>query len=197
VRWSFDIETTKLDAYRGAKPFSYSMCSPQGQSFYNDNPADIQTKVLKPKVELVCHNYHYEYSVLKECGYNIPTDIDWHDTQIEHQLLFNLAPKHSLDYVADTLCKDVKLRKYWREIDEQIDKARKIYGSYDLIPKDIMHPYQINDAERTTLIDSVLWPMIKEDQGMLKSYHDEIEVVKVTYKFESYGMMVDFNECEK
>jgi DNA polymerase I len=193
---AFDIETTGLNPYKGARAFTFATCSQDGVTHVDDNPRNIQ-QMLYNTDHIICHNYHFEYSVLKAQGFIIPDRVQWHDTMIIHQLLFNLAYSHGLDEVALDLCSDRKLRNYWIRIDEQINKAKKIYGTFDKFPKELIHPYQRNDVERTMLIFQTLYPYIQQDSRLLRCYQDEIDLIKVTTEFESYGMMLDRKECMK
>lgn len=193
---AFDVETTGLDPYKGARAFTFATCYPDGTSLVIDNPKNIQ-KLLYNTDSIICHNYHFEYSILKAQGFIIPDKIQWHDTMIIHQLLHNLAYSHGLDNVALDLCTNRELRNYWKHIDEQVEKAKKIYGTFDKFPKEIIHPYQRNDVERTMLIFQVLYPYILQDPKLLRCYQDETDLVKVTTEFESYGMMIDRKECSK
>jgi len=200
---AFDIETTgknALDPYQpNTKAFTYAICFPNGKSSVIDKPECIQdflNHCNKFKTGIIAHNYHYEYAVLKQMGFEIPENLIWHDTIIEHQLLLNLK-RHGLDVVSQEFCTNVQLRLYWQFIDNQISfYAKKNNNDYSKIPKWLMHRYQINDVERTMLLHLAMYPEIVK-RNLLNSYHDEIEVVKEVYEMEAYGIQVDKIECKK
>ena len=194
---AFDIETDGIDPYRGARAFAYSICNKQGNIIVSREPKNIQNLFAKSDTALICHNYHFEYAVLKEQGFTKLDTVQWHDTMIMHQLLFNIAPSHALDAVANELCKDLKCRRRWKEIDDQITKAAKIYKTYDKIPADLMTEYQHNDVERTMLIFQSLYPIIEKDKSLLRCYQDEIDLVRVVIPLEKRGIMVCKSEAEK
>jgi len=194
---AFDIETTGLDPYRGGRAFAYSICNESGNIIVSRDAKNIQNLFEKNDTVLICHNYHFEYSVLKEQGFTKLDSVVWHDTMIMHQLLFNIAHSHSLDVVANDLCRDLKTRRRWKEIDDQITKAAKIYKTYDKIPADLMTVYQRNDVERTMLIFQTLYPIIEKDKSLLRCYQDEIALVRVMIPLEKRGIMVCKSEAEK
>jgi hypothetical protein len=105
-RFSFDIETTGLDPYRGARTFSYATCCEQGHIgvYRFDSPKVGETNSAKmdlllsdTSIEKICHNYHFELAVLRSENRTIPAGTVWHDTMIMGQLLHNLLPSHALD----------------------------------------------------------------------------------------------------
>jgi DNA polymerase I len=194
---AFDIETTGLDPYRGGRAFAYSICNEQGNIIVSRDARNIQYLFEKNDTVLICHNYHFEYAVLKEQGFTKLDTVQWHDTMIMHQLLFNIAHSHALDVVADELCRELKTRRRWKRIDDQIVKAAKIYKTYDKIPADLMTEYQSNDVERTMLIFQTLYPIIEKDKSLLRCYQDEIDLVRVMIPLEKRGIMVCKSEAEK
>jgi DNA polymerase I len=183
---AFDIETTGLDPYRGAKIFSFATCDEKGNTeVYRKNFTSYYLENLLKDTSIVkiCHNFHFEYSLLKFSGYNIPSNTIWHDTMIMSQLLNNLEPSHALD----SLTKKYGNEEY-NEYDEDIAKAAKIYGSYNKIPNDLMEPYQRMDVIRTMILFKTFWPYIKEKY--LSDYLNEIELVKTTVTMESRGVRI-------
>jgi len=197
---AFDIETTGLDPYRGAKTFAWASCDEIGNTLVSRNDEiDFREKLQKffndVSVSKVCHNFHFEMAMLLEEGYLIPEETEWHDTMLLSQLLENLAVSHALDVVSERYSPDVDQRRYWRGIDEKIQKAFKIYGSYDKIPKKLMDQYQRNDVERTELLFLTLFPIVKKSEKLYQDYLNEIELVKTTIAMERRGLMLAKNEC--
>jgi DNA polymerase I len=193
---AFDIETDGLDPYKGARAFAFAVCDINGNITVSREPKNIQSYLIKGN-QLICHNYHFEYSILQEQGFKGLDKVEWHDTMIMHQLLFNIARAHSLDVVAEELSKNYSDRKRWKEIDKQIAKAAKIFNTYDKIPIDLMTTYQSNDVERTMLIFQAMYPLIQADERLHRCYLDEIEIVWVTIEFEKRGMMISRQEAQK
>ena len=203
MKLSFDIESTcnsghdARDAYSGStRPFAFSTCNESGHITVSREPRQIQN-ILDSKIELISHNYHYEYSVLLMNGFKIPENIVWHDTMLLAHLINNLSTSQSLDYLANNLQPDVRTRNYWKTIDEEILRAAKIYGTYDKIPIELMNEYQKNDAERTMLLFQCYWPIISANPKWLKCYQDEIDLIPATVRMEMRGIMVCKQNAEK
>lgn len=196
IERAFDYETTGLDAYRGARSFSRSLCTPDGvvDIMRKDRVGDakyrqsIQDFFDDTSIVKICHNFHFELSISLEEGYTIPEDTRWEDTMLMSQIINNLFYSHGLDAVAEHYCPDPETRMEWRRIDQSIEEARRIYGTYDRIPVSLMDPYQYADAERGMLVYLVQKPLLSPAQ--LADYYNEIELVKETVRMERRGFML-------
>ena len=105
---AFDIETTGLKAFRGAKVFAFCIGHMNGKVEVwrldgkdKKNPAiglkKLNDFLADTSIEKVCHNVKFEYSVLSQNGFIIPENTVWHDTMLISQILQNNNPHHSLD----------------------------------------------------------------------------------------------------
>jgi DNA polymerase I len=189
---AFDVETTGLDPYRGAKIFSYATCDEtyHTQRYRKDFEKPLQELLDDTSIIKICHNFHFELSLLKFTGYHIPEDTQWHDTMLMSQLLNNLEPSHGLDRL---------IAKYGNEeynkYDNDISKAAKIYGSYDKIPDSLMRPYQEMDVIRTMMLFKMFFSKILAQPSL--DYQNEIDLVKQTIAMESRGIILAKAEAEK
>lgn len=203
---ALDTEATGLDVYGGAKVFSFSTCNEMGQTnvFRLDcrkrgaeNRQRLQAILADSSIVKICHNFHFDCSILQANGFFIPEDTIWEDTMLMSQLLDNIAAGHSLDAVALRLCSDRDALREWSEVDNDVAVARKIYGTYDRIPEALMTRYQAADAERTMLIFQALKSYIYDDPAVAEDYRNEIELVKATIAMERRGMALCREQAEK
>lgn len=202
---AFDIETTGIQAYKGHKTFSYATCTEKGETFVQrldrKNPIEakhkLQKYLLDSDIIKICHNFHFEKSMLLSEGYAISTCTQWHCTLLMAQIIHNLLPGYSLDKVYNRFEKDYTVRAYYTDIDNQIAKARKIYPTYKEIPEYLMTPYQKNDVERTMFAYLCLWPLLNHNDKMVQEYYMEIDLVHATIELENRGIMLARIECEK
>ncbi len=202
---AFDVETTGLDPYHGAEIFAYSTCDEEGNVEVkrfdgrngDRNRASLQRLFDDTSIAKVAHNYHFEYSVLLENGFEVPEETRWEDSMIMSQLFDNIAASHALDELCISYCSDTKTVREWMDIDAEIVRARGIYGTYDKIPKPLMDRYQYIDAERCMLLFKMFYPFIKKDRRVFGDYINEIELVKVTTAFERKGVMLCKSEVGK
>jgi len=198
---SIDIETTGLNPYKGAEIFSYCI------GWDVDNGEDCRVEVFRldkdetrnkqnwrilreffadSSIVKIAHNYKFELGFLLQAGIDIPENTTWHDTMIMSQMLRNISVSHALSY----LCWE--LGGYSREIDEKVkDSAKAVGGNYRLINEDLMTEYQIADGERPLLLYYTFFQRLTEDKKLYKCYLQEIELVKVTQRMESLGIMID------
>ena len=198
----FDIETTNTNVYApNFEIFAYSTCTEQGaiEVYRFDRTATQRHYGQKRLLELwnnnqvakVAHNAMYEISGLNEGGFSIPEYAPLHDTMVMSHLLRNLAPNHSLDYLA------WELSGYSRELDEAVKAASKQVPTYKEIPEKLMREYQKADAERCMLLFLTFWPEIKKDSALLEDYKNEIAMLWVTRRLIKRGYRLKFEQVEK
>jgi DNA polymerase-1 len=194
---SFDTETTALDPYRGGRIFAWSTCDPVGNTHISrfdehpDSKPELDLLLRDTSIAKVCHNLHFDLSMLVAGGFSIPDNTEWHCTLLICQLLNNLEPSNGLDDLA------YKYGHYPKDQDKPIEVAARIYGSYDKIPRKMMREYQQADAERTMLLFQTFYPFIQRDPVLMAEYLNELETVKTTIRMEMRGIMVCVPEAEK
>jgi DNA polymerase-1 len=138
----------------------------------------------------VTHNLKFEYAFTGIEKWEINSKKKLHDTMIMHQYIDNLCPSHALDYLFNRYHGKVG---WISEVDKNISKAAKIYGSYDKIPEELMFPYQLADGIRGALLYKLFWPLVSP----AKEYWNEIELIKATVDMEKIGFMLDKGQAEK
>lgn len=196
---SFDIETTGFSPYKGDSIFAYCIGHEDGKVDVYRFDKGLSERVLAEKVlrtffnntniAKVCHNYKFELQfLLVNLQLHIPRETEWHDTMLMSQLVRNLAPSHTLDYLCWELC------GYSRDLDHKVKRLGKALGGYQNIPEYIMDPYQKADGERTMLLFQCWHNEIVSNPKLYKDYLTEIELVKVTQREESFG--IQFAEKE-
>jgi DNA polymerase-1 len=208
---AFDIETTGLEAYKDSKIFAFCCAFPCFDSagkiidckidiFRLDNTKESKNEEARrylfnyfqdTSIEKIAHNAKFEISFLSKYM-KIPEKTVWHDTMIMSQLLRNLSPQHSLDYLAWELC------GYDRTIDKKVSKTAASLGKrYDKINPELMRDYQYTDGERTLLLYCTMIDKIKADKKLYADYRNEIELIKVTQKMEERGILLDKKNVEE
>lgn len=196
-----DYETDGLYTYRGHKPFTVVLtwCNDgYSEIIYEDqNPAFFHQRLKSiwenPKVIKVSHNAKFEIKMTMAMGIAVKGMV--HCTMIQHQMLNNLAIKHSLDYAALQYAGVVP---EWIAADKAVDKAKKIYGyRFDKIPRYVLNTYMWFDGERCALLHETQFPLLQKDTEMLKCYMREIAVMYVTIILESNGIMIHEKNLDK
>lgn len=199
---SFDIETTGLNAYAGKKIFAFCIGGfiyknkEIEDSYVNVYRLDNKDKNLNKrnwqilvdywrdtnKIKVI-HNAKFELHFLKTHGIKIPRDTIIHDTYLMHCILRNLAPSHTLDWVA------WELAGYPRELDIKVKQSAKAVGmNYQKIDKNLMHSYQVADGERPLLLFHTFLNALKKNGGLWSAYQIELEVMKSTQIEEATGL---------
>lgn len=205
---SFDIETAgsiknreALSPLNGGRIFSYCIGYEDGTvNVYrlDGKEASKNWQVLcaffkNTNIAKVCHNYHFEYKWLKwyeenmPDGLVIPENTAWHDTMLMSQVLRNLNPSHTLDYI------------YWELTGEKIkeDSEVALYGDYSKVPEKIMTAYQEADGFRTMVLFKTFHPSLLADLNRYNDYLNEIGLVKTTNEMENYGLMISRESCDE
>jgi DNA polymerase-1 len=192
---SFDVETTGFRPYNGDRIFAYCIGDEEGKvkvkrvEKHPDN--ELQQFLNRISIEKVCHNLKFELGMLVAHNYKIPCNTTWHDTMIMSQLLDNLRPEHSLDYVAWILS------GWSRDLDKEIKRLGRAFGGYQNIPRKKMEKYQIADGQRTMLLYYTWFPEIYKNPQLYTDYRNEIELIKVTQRMEQRGVVYAEKESKE
>lgn len=192
----FDVETDGLSPYHGNRIFAFCI----GNSEYdvkvyridnNDeglnkrNHRILQNFFDDTSIAKIAHNFKFELMMLLEAeGINVPEETVWHDTMLMSQLLRNLAPSHALDYLG------WELFGYDRFFDKEVSRLGKMYGNYQRIDEGLMTQYQLGDGIRPMMLFKLFHPKLKANEKLYKDYINEIELVKTTYRLESFGIEI-------
>lgn len=198
--YSFDTETTGLDVHGDARMFAYSVCDTSGNTevFRVDQKGKRKVAISYLKnffkdtsKEKIMHNSKFDLLVVMKEGIKIPKNSVIHDTMIQSQLLRNLAPSHSLDYLCWELC------GWSRELDKKISTMGKALGGYQHIPVPFMNKYQDWDAQRTQLLHQTFYPDIEKNPKLYKDYLNELALIRTTIRLEQHGILLSRNNCAK
>jgi len=188
---AIDTETTGLYSFNGDKPFlitSYGEGDP-GTAIYigKDDLIPIDTYLTSGN-EAVFHNAKFDLHMLAVYGMHAECTI--HDTMImahvynpgeDNKQLKVLAKKYLGEEPSDQKAVKDWLRK---------NKTKR----YDLVPKEIMEPYAINDTRITYLLY-----LFYEKQGVTKDpvYLKEMELLKCLMNMERRGVAIDTEYCKR
>ena len=190
---AYDIESTGLNVYKGAEMFSYSIGHEDGSCVVHrlDGKDRIENRKILQKffddttIKKVCHNVKFDRKFTIHYGIHVPNETEWHCTLLMSQLLRNLAPSHSLDYLCWELAG-------YKRIDKEISTMAKAMGGYQNVPIHIMNNYQKHDAIRGMLLFLFFFPKIKKNPKVYSDYLNEIQLIKVADSMEEYGI----NTCK-
>lgn len=195
---ALDTETTGLGywdsafcvtmAYRSADG---SLISKYLEASDKDAMEDLYCNMTYPDTELVFHNAKFDIQKLIPLVGGGPDWLHTHDTECMSHLLDEQRPK-SLKGLAKTLL--------GLETDETeaLRSARRKLGltkadGYDALPRDVLEPYALKDAEFTLLLFENLWPQIEGDPELLRLYREEQELMGVLFDMEAAGIGVDMD----
>ncbi len=141
-------------------------------------------------IEYVFHNAKFDMQKLVLAGViGIP---DWskiHDTECLAHLVNEQQPKALKRLAKDLLGLDTDEAEVLRAARSKL-KLTKADG-YDALPRDVLEPYALKDAEFTLLLFEKLWPIVRDDAELLGLYRDEQELMQVLYEMEGMGLGVD------
>jgi DNA polymerase I-like protein with 3'-5' exonuclease and polymerase domains len=192
-----DYETTGLVQDPSARVFSYSLTwIDDGYDGYTevyrlDVPKKIPLSLYEDRIQDfwsspcsgVAHNFAFENHMTLREGWKQNSQKQMHDTMIMHQYINNLSSSNQLKYLASLYAGIVR---EWEGPWKVVKKAFKIYGRYDLIPEELMHPYQVADGEATASLYSLFLPLVKP----WDEYLNEIKLIYTTVRMERLGFMV-------
>lgn len=192
---SFDTETTGLSPYQGARIFSYCYgdadtgevevrrLDDKNRATKRRYKRELQDLLDDTSIAKIAHNYKFDYTMLISEGYRIPKRTVWHCTLLMSQLLQNLNPSHSLDYLVWELIGKS------RKIAEKVEKQAKARGyRWDRVDKPLMHKYQVKDGTDPLLLFFTWHPIFIDNTMLYLDYLNEIQLVKTTVREEQFGV---------
>ena len=200
---AFDTETTGLALYRDDKVFAFSQCDPatgEGEVYREDDTLDFGGKLeslfLGEDSQLLMHNAKFDLTAAWQYlggGDALAEgilDTPFHDTMLMAAIIRNDATK-SLKPLAWEICG-------FPQDDAAAIKAFLRGGDdYSQVPKELMHPYQLADVQRTSILYHYFWPKIKADAKNLWNYQLERSLIVPTIRMESYGMRLNLKAVDR
>lgn len=197
---AFDTETTGLELHKGAYMFSYSTCDWNGDAEVYRVDDKVSKKDLEwntvylktmidSKIPLIMHNAKFDFTAVENfLKIKIPYDYPFHDTHIQSNLLFNNQPSHKL--------KD--LAWHFAEFPADDERALKHFkNNYHKAPRELMDPYQENDAQRAMLLHRFFYDRILAKKEFKENYDIELKLIRATMEMERRGVLVDQPACTK
>lgn len=193
---AFDVETTGLDAFAGARVFSFSTTDYCGATeVWRTEDPGFREKLewlFSPHAPvLVAHNAHFD---LRMVGHLLRRPVwwtkKWHDTMIMAHILMNHHYSKSLEDLAWDLLK-------YPKIDKEVHLLARQAGGMHHVPKEVMKQYQSCDTTRTMLLYRLFNPKIRANKQLVDIYQNECDVVKVTMDMEGRGVVLDRYETVK
>lgn len=141
--------------------------------------------------ELVFHNAKFDVQKLVLAG-AIEPPLDWaqiHDTECLSHLVNEQQPKALKRLAKELLGLDTDEQEVLRTARRKL--GLKKADGYDALPREVLEPYALKDAEFTLLLFEHLWPMVEADADLLRLYREEQELMGVLYDMEQCGLGVD------
>lgn len=155
-----------------------------------DETAPALAAMLAGTPAWVFHNAKFDLQKLRLVGLaeQLPDTI--HDTECLAHLDDEHRPKKLKTLARDLLGletdEEAALGAWFKK-----HKIKKADRDYRDLPRDLLIPYAVKDAEFTLLLFERLWPRIKRYEDLLGLYEMEMELVRVLLEMESHGMAVD------
>lgn len=141
---------------------------------------------------IVMHNAKFDIQKLTLVGVLNRVQMSlckWEDTQTIQHLLDEHAPKKlkqmAQTYLGESTDEDEVLRRVRREL-----KLTKEDG-YEKIPREVLVPYALKDAEYTLRLWLHLHPLLAEHDDLMQLYQREIKLMFVLLDMEAAGMGID------
>lgn len=176
---------------------------------------DDLRKALDVVPALVMHNAKFDIQKLRLIDTDLASGWVIHDTEAIFHLLDEHQKKGLKDLAVNVLGyddtievpyagkrgKDGETRKVSKEKYE-LDQARRALGlkmsdGYGMIPRDILIPYALKDAEHTLRLFEKGWPALEGyPDDLMKCYRLETEVMYVLLDIEQAGVGLDMEYLE-
>ena len=192
-----DTETTGLGWYDEAFLVSFAERSGSFALSLRD-PEELERarEMLGTGMSLVFHNAKFDLQKLILAGLldrdNLP---EFHDTEALAHLLDEHRSKRLKDLARDLLGLETD------EADVIKAEKRKLKltkdDGYDKLPRELVIPYAIKDAEYTLGLYEYLWPRLCRFPELVELYHQEMALTRALLEMEAHGMGVDVEYLEE
>lgn len=68
---------------------------------------------------------------------------------------------------------------------------------YDKLPRNVLIPYALKDADYTLRLFHHLWPLVQKDEQLTRLFASEMQLLLVMLDVESHGMRIDLEYLER
>ena len=209
---AFDTETSGVGFFD--EPFCVTLAWEDQKHYFElkkfDSTGMLQ-EIFKHNCRFIGHNVKFDLHQLDYSGILDQSTFSghmWHDTQALAHLEDEHRPKSLKSLMVSCLgwddIVDVEvasgpnkgvIRKVPREKYE-LDKARREFGltaedGFDKLPRNIVIPYALTDAEATLLLYKYLRPRIETYPELWSLYKQEMDLTLVLYDMEKYGLGIN------
>jgi len=188
---ALDTETTGLSYWDTAFCVSAAWRNDKGELesvVYYDNTFRVPPAVS----DFVFHNAKFDLQKMQLSS--LLATWDWrniHDTECLIHLVDEQQPKALKRLAKDLLGLDTDEADVLRAARTKLKLTKK--DGYDALPRDVLEPYALKDAEFTLLLFEHLWPIVSNDAELLSLYREEQELMGVLYDMEAKGLGVDLD----
>lgn len=141
---------------------------------------------------VVAHNAKFDMHALRVAGLPVPADSQWHDTMLQHTLLYPLR-FHGLKSASDQLV-DANASKASDMLDQAM-RANK--WTWETIP------YEVPVYSVYAGLDTILCARLYEKMApqiakrFAHAYEIEMQTANIMYRTEQRGMRADIDYCER
>lgn len=197
-RVAFDVETTGLDPWKGARIFLTGLEDEAGNVVLSE-PGDRQwgltLRTLEDKrVEKVGWNVKFDLTMAAET--RIPVNGKVHDAQLMTYMHNEYEPNLKLkDCAKRHLGEEPVDETLVKQILSSLHRKGKKDANYSDVPRPIMRKYLESDLDKTMRMN---WKMGDVEHGpQRRVYEIEREVIRNTVEIERWGVHIDRAYCEK
>ncbi|HEY6020334.1 MAG TPA: DNA polymerase [Candidatus Paceibacterota bacterium] len=148
-------------------------------------------------VRLVFHNAKFDLQKFIRAGVLQPGSISHErieDTEAQAHLLNEHQLKGLKSLAREHLGEETDEATKIREAKKVVAKERKLKLSeisYDMLPREVVIPYAIKDAEYTLRLYELFKPQVEQYEDLSQLYRDEMELALVLLDMESRTMRID------
>lgn len=183
----FDQPFCVTFAYRGAG-YLYS------EFVGIENRERIQ-QLLDGAEHLVFHNPKFDMQKLELVGFTFSQDCyHIHDTEALSHLLNEQRPKRLKSLAKELLGEETDEAKALAVARRRLGLRKE--DGYSALPREVLEPYAIKDAEFTLRLFELMYPHVVNDDELHRLYREEQELMVVLYDMERRGMGVDVEYLE-
>jgi DNA polymerase-1 len=158
--------------------------------------AEVKT-LLSEADELVFHNAKFDMQKLALVGLFVPDERDpltVHDTEAIAHLLDENRPKRLKALAKSVLGEETDEAEAIRAAKKEVGLRAK--DGYHLLPREVVVPYALKDAEFTLRLWHELYPKLAEHDDLLGIYSTEQRLCFVLLEMERNGMALDLEYVE-
>lgn len=198
-----DTETTGVAYFDTPFCVTVAKYDDQGEleSQFLDLDDPVQTaevrSLLREADELVFHNAKFDMQKLALVGLFVPDERDpitVHDTEAIAHLLDEHRPKKLKVLAKTVLGEETNEAEAIRAAKKEVKLRAK--DGYHLLPREVVVPYALKDAEFTLRLWHELYPKLCKHDDLLRVYETEQRLCFVLLEMERNGMALDLAYVE-